>query len=244
MKTTAAPIPTQASPGLSTPNRPRAMQHDAEPSQHHARWRCADACSVEVSSTAPSRSPVTGGTRVARSAGISAASTARPVPSTSETTIVRVCDHRARASGGRSRARRRAPDHRGEGDTGQQSEHRGEQPDRERLDHHRGDDLAAVGAEGAQHRELAGALGDRDREGVEDQERGDEQGDAREDQQRRLEDADELADVVLLVLGVLLAGLDLDAGRAGPPEIRCASSSGSTPSSAATVIWSNCPACR
>ena len=43
-----------------------------------------------VSSTAPSRSPVIGGTRVARSAGISAESTVRLVPSTSARTIVRV----------------------------------------------------------------------------------------------------------------------------------------------------------
>ncbi len=44
----------------------------------------------EVSRTAPSRRPVTGGTRVARMAGISAASTARPVPSTSAVMIVRL----------------------------------------------------------------------------------------------------------------------------------------------------------
>ena len=62
----------------------------------------------------------------------------------------------------------------------------------------RGQDLAPVGAERPQHRELAGPLGDGDREGVEDQERGDEQGDPGEDQQRRLQEADELADVVAL----------------------------------------------
>ena len=95
----------------------------------------------------------------------------------------------------------------------------GAEADRRRLEDDRGEDLAPRGAQGAQHRELAGPLGDRDREGVEDQEGGDEQRHPGEDQQRGLDEAGELADVVALGLDVLLAGLDVEVGGA-PPAAR------------------------
>ncbi len=88
-KTVPAPTPTQASPGSSTPNSPSRIR--AIPSAVRAtpiapcrrRWPL-------VSSTAPSRSPTTGGTRVARSAGISADPTVRVVPRSRETITVRL----------------------------------------------------------------------------------------------------------------------------------------------------------
>ena len=53
----------------------------------------------------------------------------------------------------------------------------------EGLEHDAREDLPAAGAERAQHRDLADALGDRDREHVEDQEGADEHGDAAEREQ-------------------------------------------------------------
>ena len=82
------------------------------------------------------------------------------------------------------------------------------------LDEH----LAAGSAERAQQRELAGALGHRDREGVEDDERADEQGDAPEREQDRLEDVDEPA---VALLGREAVGLRrLDVERHGRAEVR------------------------
>ena len=52
-------------------------------------------------------------------------------------------------------------------------------PTHERLEQHRPGHLPLGRAEGAQQRELAAALGDQDRERVDDQERADDQGDAR-----------------------------------------------------------------
>ena len=144
---------------------------------------------------------------------------------------------------GRSRpsASNSVADHLREADPERDADGGGAEADRRRLEHDAGEDLATRGAERAQHRELAGALGDRDREGVEDQERADEQGDPGEDQQRGLDEAGELADVVALGLDVLGAGLDLEVvGQRGLRAI-AASWSGETPSSAATEIWSNSP---
>ena len=62
--------------------------------------------------------------------------------------------------------------------------------------HDRAHDLPARGAEGPQRRELARALGDRDRQGVEDHERADEQRDRAEAQQEVADDVDD--DVGLL----------------------------------------------
>ena len=88
MKMATAPTPTHASPGLSAPNTPRSISAIPTPVRTKAtavrtRWL------FSVSSTAPSRRPVTGGTRVTRRAGISDASTVSSVPSTSDRMIVR-----------------------------------------------------------------------------------------------------------------------------------------------------------
>ena len=75
-------------------------------------------------------------------------------------------------------------------------------PSSERLGADAGEDLAAGGAERAQQRELAAALRDGDREGVEDDERADEQRGAREgEQHRREERADAVVDLLRRVGG-------------------------------------------
>ena len=83
-----------------------------------------------------------------------------------------------------------------------------------RLDQHRAQDLRPRGAEHAQQRELLRALGDGDRERVEDQEAADEQRDAGEDEQRRADEAERVGEVLRLLLGRLLAGADEEV--AGP----------------------------
>ena len=80
--------------------------------------------------------------------------------------------------------------------------------------------LAAAGAEGAQHRELATPLGDGDAEGVEDDEGADEDGDAGERQEHRREErADRVGRLGGRIGGGLLAGLDADAGRHGGLDV-------------------------
>ena len=71
------------------------------------------------------------------------------------------------------------PEGRRHAEPGEQAEHGGRDADGQRLDRDGGEDLPARRAQRAQQRELAGALGDRDREGVEDDEGADEQRRAR-----------------------------------------------------------------
>ena len=69
----------------------------------------------------------------------------------------------------------------GEADARDEADGRRDEADEHRLEQHRAEHLALPGADGAQQRELAAALGDDDREGVEDDERADEQRDDAED---------------------------------------------------------------
>ena len=82
---------------------------------------------------------------------------------------------------------------------------------------HRGEDLPPRGAERAQQPELAAALGDGDREGVEDRERAHEERDEREHEQRGLQEAEVVGGVLRLGVGVLLAGPDLHCVAASRP---------------------------
>ena len=102
-----------------------------------------------------------------------------------------------------------AAQRRGEQQPAEDAEHRREEADHERLDDDGVEHLAARRAERPQQRELARALRDRDREGVEDQEAADEHGDAGEHEQRDREEAERLADVGGGLLGLLLAGADV-----------------------------------
>ena len=81
----------------------------------------------------------------------------------------------------------------------------------ERLGDHRPVDLPAGGAQGAEQRELAAALRDQDRERVDDQEDADHQRDPGEDQQERLEEAEDLVERLLVVGDVLVTGLGANA---------------------------------
>ena len=77
----------------------------------------------------------------------------------------------------------------GDAEAGDDAGGRGEHAQRERLGDHGAEHLAAAGAERAKHRELAAPLGHGDAEGVEDDERADEDGDAGEREQHRRQEA-------------------------------------------------------
>ena len=78
-------------------------------------------------------------------------------------------------------------------DARRQPEHDADDADDERLGQHGGEHVATPGADEAQQRQLAGALGHGDREGVEDDERADEHGHEGEREERRGEDGEPVA---------------------------------------------------
>ena len=97
---------------------------------------------------------------------------------------------------------------------------RAEHAEHERLELHRPGHLPLRGTEGAQQRELAAALGDQDRERVDDQEGADHQGDAGEDQQERGEERDRLQQRRWRLVGGVVAGDRLDAvGQLGRDRV-------------------------
>ncbi len=114
-------------------------------------------------------------------------------------------------------------------------------PSSERLDDDGGEDLAGGGAERPQHPELAGALGDGDRERVEDQEGPDEDGDPGEDQQGGGQEAEAVLDVRRLLGGVLGAGLRLRRRRQGLRRSAARARPGRRPRRPATAMSSNSP---
>ncbi len=94
-----------------------------------------------------------------------------------------------------------------------EAERRAHQADDERLEQHRPGDLSLGRAERAQQRQLAAALGDQDREGVDDQERPDDQGDPGEDQQEGTQEADRVEKVGRRLVGRVVTGDGLQASR-------------------------------
>ena len=88
------------------------------------------------------------------------------------------------------------------GDADERRQHADDDRFAEHLAHH----LPLAGADRAQQRHLARALGDDDREGVVDDDGADDQGDEGEDQQGDVEEAELLLDRVLILLGDLGAG--------------------------------------
>ena len=119
-------------------------------------------------------------------------------------------------------------------------ERRAEQAEHQRLEPHGGEQLRARGAERAQHAELARALGDRDRERVEDLEGAHEQRHPGEHEQRDPQELQVVGDVVGLALRRLLAGLHLHLPRHHPRD-PVAQLLRAHAVLAATEIWSNWP---
>ena len=91
-----------------------------------------------------------------------------------------------------------------EPDPRDEADDRRDEPHHERLEQHRADDLSPLAPIARSRPELPRALGDQDRERVEDDEATDEQTDAGEAEQQVVEDRQELVDL-LLQLGRELA---------------------------------------
>ena len=89
------------------------------------------------------------------------------------------------------------------------AEHRAEQGDRDRLQPHHLAQLPSAHPDRAQQADLAGPLDHREREGVDDAEHRDEIGQA----EQRVDDVQELVDLLLLLVGERLLVLQRD-GRA------------------------------
>ena len=160
---------------------------------------------------ASSRIAATGETRVARTAGMIAATSVTPMPTESATTIVRGARSIAPRGMPMPAASKSAPRPRAKPRPRKRPATEAATPIGQRLRRHGAEHLAARGAEGAHQRELARALRDRDREGVEDDEGADEQRRAGEGQQRRGQEAADLrVDLCRVVGGGLRAGLDLE----------------------------------
>ena len=79
----------------------------------------------------------------------------------------------------------------GQGDAEPETYARAEQPRQQGLAHHGGQHLPPAGSDGPEQGELPGALPDQDGEGVEDEERADQQGDDGEDEQEGVEEVEE-----------------------------------------------------
>ncbi|MGD0996921.1 MAG: hypothetical protein ABR941_01190 [Thermoleophilia bacterium] len=109
----------------------------------------------------------------------------------------------------------------GDADAGGDAQERSDEAERTGLADHAGQHLAARGAQRAQHGELADALGDGDREGVEDDEGADDHGHPAEGQQDGSQNvADGVADGLGRVGHGLRRGLDLGVGRQRLREAR------------------------
>ena len=150
----------------------------------------------------------TGGTRVARTAGTIAASSVTPMPTPSEMTIVRPAST-SPLEGRSSAASKSAPSSAAIPSPANRPSTDAATPMASASTATAVRTCPRVDAERAQQRELARPLRDGDREGVEDDERADEQRRAGEREQRRREEAaDRVVGGVGLLGGVRGAGLD------------------------------------
>ena len=111
----------------------------------------------------------------------------------------------------------------------------------EAFEDDRAHDLPARGAERAQQAELARALGDGDREGVEDDERPDDQRDVGEDEQEGAQEAQVAFQFGGLRRRLLRRPCALRRARQRPPARGRAARPASRPAAAATSIWSKRP---
>src|SRR5215207_8770020 len=217
--TTTAPEATLTSRLPSERNRPASSR--ATPTAVTSTPRTIRRLRKPVGANAVSGwRAATGGTRVALRAGMTAASTVTIRPTASETTTVRGWNWMA---GGRDVGPEEGAQQRlqaaGDQHPEAEADQRCDQGDDHRLEQHRVHHLAAAGPQAAQQGQLAGALGDDDGEGVEDQEGAHQQGHEGEGEQRGAEEPpDGVVDGGGRVLGQLLAGEHLVPGLDGGPD--------------------------
>ena len=190
------------------PNRPGAIRASETPTTAMPAYGLAARAGRRRA--APSRTAEIGGTRVARSAGTMLATSVTIVPVSMLTMTVRVASTvpdfgRSTPIAANSALMPLAMP---------SAEQRGRcteasRPTIEAFEHDRAHDLTPRGAERAQRRELARALGDGDRERVEDHERAHEQRDAAEAEQEVGDELQALVGVLGVGRGLGVAGLDL-----------------------------------
>ena len=159
---------------------------------------------------APSRTAAIGGTLVARIAGKRPATSVTSVPTSSETTIVRVAKTVSVCGSSRLSALKSSFRPTASPRPLNEPDDRRAEADHERLEDHRPEHLAPRRAERAQGRELPHPLRDRDRERVEDDERADEERDAGEREQEVADDRREGGDLARLLVRLLDARADRD----------------------------------
>ena len=163
----------------------------------------------DCGSVAPSRTAAIGGTRVARIAGKSPARSVMPIPTTSETTTVRVAKTRSAVGKSTPRLLNSAWIPSARSTPRAEPDERGEQPDDERLEDHGAEHLPPRRADRPQRRELPRPLGDRDREVLKMTNAPTKSAIAGEREQEVAEDRRELAHVVRLLLRLRRRAHDL-----------------------------------
>ena len=193
-----------------------------------------------VRSIATSRSAARGGTLVARQAGTIALSTVMSSPARSAKATVDELITRLVVGRSTPPPLKIPRDADGEQDADQQTEHRGDEADDHRLEQHRPEHLALARTDGPKQRQLAGALGHEDGEGVGDDERADEQGDSCEEAECGAEEPEALLHVEAPCSA---ASTPVITSRSLPTtgRMRSTSSSWEIPSSAAAMMVSTCP---
>ena len=175
------------------PKRPKRSSGEARArSTSERRRRCGSGAKRDGGSVAPSRTAAIGGTRVARIAGRRLATSVTRIPTSSDTTIVRVSKTRplfgsVNPTASKS-AKRPFASARPEEEADDRGERRPSTSDSTTIERQH---LPSRRAERAQRRELARALRDRDRERVRDHEAAHEERDPGEREQEVLQEADE-----------------------------------------------------
>ena len=225
-------------------NSPISMSATAPSDRHQRDAGCRSARSATAAAARPRASPPCGGTRVARSAGRSAGEHRDSDADDQRDDDRARLKHGARlrqvgAEGDEQRVQRRRSTR-----PRNRPDDRREHAEQQRLRDHRAQDLAARGAERAQRRQFARALGDRDRERVEDDERADEQRDVGEDEQESPGSREEAVGVLRRLLASAGAGAHLRARRQHRADLARAAAPGVHAGRGGDAIVSSAPPCR
>ncbi len=163
------------------------------------------------------------------------------MPTSSATTIGAGLEEQARVRQREADRVEQPEEELGEPEAEEEPDDRGHDADDERLEDDRAEHLPARRADRSQGRELARPLRDRDRERVRDHERADEERDAAEREQERLQEGDELVGVLGVGAGLLLRRSAPGCSGAGSRGSRRRAAWSETPGFAATAISSSLP---
>ncbi len=215
MNTMSAPAPSTMNRGAVSGSVVSDQVMPAPPRTTSTVPKMARVRTVPSDRRKPSRMAATGGMRVAQIAGRIAESRVAPTPTAKAAMIDVGATTSSVLPPPNPAALRMALSPIDSSETEEEADHRGDEPDDERLAEDRAEHLTGAGTHRPQQRHLADALAHHDEEGVEDQEAGHEERDEGEHQQHGAEDVDDAADVVLALGDDLLGGHRFDARRQG-----------------------------